>query len=70
MMVTIFIARQILSPAPYGLDILTVGALGLAAYLGCQLVLGLEPSEKALLGDLIKRITAQSSGVADTKPSH
>ncbi|MBX3330104.1 MAG: oligosaccharide flippase family protein [Nitrospira sp.] len=65
MMVTIFIARQILGPAPYGLDILIIGALGLAAYLGCQLVFGLESSEKSLIESLIKRVSAQTSGVAD-----
>lgn len=58
MMATIFIAKQILSTVPYGLDILIVGALGLAAYLGCQLALGLEPSEKSLLESLVKRVSA------------
>jgi O-antigen/teichoic acid export membrane protein len=57
MMVAILMARQISSPASYGLDVLAVGAFGLAAYLGCQLALGLESSEKSLLWALIKRLS-------------
>lgn len=67
MMAIILLARQILGPAPYGLDIPIVGTLGLAAYLGCQLVLGLEASEKSFIESLISRVCAQTSEVADER---
>jgi O-antigen/teichoic acid export membrane protein len=66
MMGTIFTARQVLSPASYGWDIPMVAVLGLAAYLGCQLVLGLEPSEQSLIKELVNRVSARASGTANT----
>lgn len=66
MMGTIFTARQILSSVSYGWDIPMIAVLGLAAYWGCQLVLGLEPSERSLIKELVNRVSARAATTANT----
>jgi O-antigen/teichoic acid export membrane protein len=58
MMATMLTARYVLGAAPFWWDIPILATFGLVAYLGCQWVLGLEPSEKSLIAVLLKRRSA------------
>lgn len=63
MMSAILVGKHFLDVDIIGLNTVVVAILSLTAYLGCQLVLGLEPSEQALLKDLIHRVYPGISGV-------
>ncbi len=73
MMSTIFVVKHFLDVDSIGLNTMIVAVLGLTAYLGCQLVLGLEPSEQSLLTELVHRVYPRTSGDANREsrsPGH
>lgn len=52
-------ATHLLKASPHGLEIPLVGAVGLFTYLGCQLILGVDPVDKSLMKEVTKRVMAR-----------
>lgn len=52
-------AKHLLEASSQVLEIPLVGAVGLVTYLGCQLVLGVDPVDKSLMKEMSKRVMAR-----------